>query len=223
MRPELLANYPAMSLGDFSQHAEDHARLFVYVKALGETSGALYGAIVDSLLDFPPVHPWGSRDSLVFVRLENRLPRWAKDGQRGWQKFQPYKRVLGLLAITQCHDEEDVAIVESGFKKLCGTHSDTVRAQRCLVFGSRADLEGVDLPRDFHHVEFDNSRSFTKPEVDLDPALLSRTVRELAEAVLESVQRDIGDMRGRLEGGGRLEVLQSPFEGKEGEGDDDSK
>ena len=209
-----------MSLADFSQYAEDHARLFVFVKALGETSGALYGAIVDSLLEFPPVPV---RDSLVFVRLENRLPRWAKEGQQRWQQFQPHKRILGFLGITQCHDAEDLEIVEAEFKKERDKFSSSVCASQCMVFGSRADLEVARVPSNFHLVEFDNSRSFTKPEVEIDQGLLSRIVSKLVEGVLQRVQKEIEESSRRLEAGGRLDALQSPLEGREGENEDEAK
>lgn len=213
-----------MSLGDFSQYADDHARLFIYVTALGETSGALYGAIVDSLHDYPPVRPRGSLShTVVFVRVENRLPRWAKDGQR-WQQFQPYKKVIGLLAITQCHDAEDLETARGGFEAVSKHYESTVSARRCIVFGSEEDLEGAALPKNFSLVEFDNSRSFTKPGVQPNMAAVNNILAELVNNIVVSVTHRIKLLRERLDAGGGMKALLSPLDGgKEGETDDEAK
>ncbi|CAI8031983.1 Trafficking protein particle complex subunit 9, partial [Geodia barretti] len=213
----------AMSLGDFSQYAEDHARIFVYVMALGETSGALYGAIVDSLQEYPPVRLRGSlSNSFVFVRLANRLPRWARDGQR-WQQFQPYKKVAGLLAITQVHDADDLETAADSFTSVSKRFKSTLAATKCVVFASEEDLEGATLPDNFTRVEFDNSRSFTKPEVQLNATALNNIVAELVVSVAETVLRSIKGLRDRLETGGKMDVLMSPLDGREGENDDETK
>ena len=213
-----------MSLGDFSQYADDHARLFVYVTALGETSGALYGAIVDSLQDYPPVRLRGNlSNSFVFVRLANRLPRWARDGQR-WQQFQPYKRVAGLLAITQCHDAEDLQTAAEGFTSVTKRFRGTLSASRCVVFGSEDDLDGAELPDNFTLVEFDNARSFTKPEAQLNMSALNNIIAGLAVSVVDSVMQSIKSLRERLETGGKMDILMSPLDGREGgETDDETK
>ena len=213
----------AMSLGDFSQYAEDHARIFVYVTALGETSGALYGAIVDSLQEYPPVRLRGSlSNSFVFVRLANRLPRWARDGQR-WQQFQPYKKVAGLLAITQCHDAEDLKTAAESFTTVSKRLKSTLAATKCVVFASEDDLEGATLPKNFTRVEFDNSRSFTKPEVQLNATALNNIVAGLVVSVAETVLTSIKGLRDRLDTGGKMDVLMSPLDGREGENDDETK
>jgi hypothetical protein len=208
---------------DFSQYADDHAHLFVFVTALGETSGALYGAVVDYLQESPPVTPRGAKDSLVFLRLANRLPRWARDWPL-WRDFQPYKRVLGLLAVTQCHDAEDVIETTQSFKDEKRRFFASLGAARCIVFGSTSELEPACLPDDFSLVEFDNSRSFTKPEVELDTGLLRKVVTDLATALFGKIETRIDDLVRKIETGARLDpLLFLRADGKEGESEEDAK
>lgn len=213
-----------MSLVDFSQYAHDHAHLFVYVNALGETSGTLYGAFQESLQNFPPIHPHGSKDTLVFVRAVNRLPRWAKDGAgQLWQEFQPYKRVLGVLSVTQCHDKEDLDYTEHSFREVCNKYSGTLHGSRCVVYGSKAELgDAIQNKNDFTLIEFDNTHSFS--DVDVNRFEVEKVVSKLAETIYDKLQQRIDDMNIKLEaGGGRMETLRSPADKRESEMEDEAK
>ena len=210
-----------MSL-DFSQDAQDHAHLSVCVTPLGDMSGALFGAVFDSLQDFPPIHPRGSKDSLIFVRFLNRLPRWAKDGQP-WQEFQPYKQILGVLAVTQCHDEDDLRVAEDHLKTSCQPFSATLCDSKCVVYGSRAVLgKAIGARKGFILVDFDNQQSFSKSDVEVNISGLEKVVTEFAETLYVKLQARITDMRKGLETG-KLRVLRSPMDGREAEAEDDMR
>ena len=216
------AGQAVMSLADFSQDAHDHAHLFVYVTPLGETSGALYGAVVESLQHFPPIHPRGSKDSLIFVRFLNRLPRWAKDGQP-WLEFQPYKQVLGVLAVTQCHDGDDVAVAEEAFRTVCSPYSASLCDSKCVVYGSKSELEEAILcRRDFLLVEFDNSQSFSKPDVKINVPRLEKVVTDFAESIFMKLQQRIRDLKTKMDTG-KMDILRSPVDGKETENEEEGR
>ena len=200
-----------MSLADFSQDAHDHAHLFVYVTALGETSGALYGAVMEALRDLSPIHPRGSKDSLIFIRFLNHLPRWVKD-PRPWREFQAYKQVLGVLAITQCHDMDDLEAVASYFRDVCQHFKESLCDSRCVVYGSKSVLgKAIDSRRGFTLVNFNNQRSFnTKADVNL--STLESVITDFADSIFITLQSRITNLKKGLEGG-RLEVaLRSPLE-----------
>lgn len=198
-----------MSLADFSQDAHDHAHLFVYVTALGETSGALYGAVMEALRDFPPIHPRGSKDSLIFIRFLNHLPRWAKDGQH-WLDFQAYKQVLGVLAITQCHDLDDLEAVANYFRGVCKHFKQSLCDSRCVVYGSKAVLgKGIDSRQGFTLVNFNNQQGFTKADVNV--STLELVITDLADSIFITLQSRIANHKKKLEGA-RLDPLRSPLE-----------
>lgn len=203
-----------MSSADFSRDAYDNARLFIYVTALGETSGALYGAVIDTLQSFPPFHPRGVKDAFLSVRFLNRLPRWAKDGQP-WKDFQPYKRILGVLAVTQCQDKEDLEEAEEGFRRAC-SDLDALCESRCVVYGPKAGLEeGILARKDFSLVEFDNQYSFSKPDVEINAAALTALVKALGESLYYRLQSYIVDLKKELDAGGKMRQLRSPMDGRE--------
>ena len=205
-----------MPLDDFSQDARDHANLFVHVVSLGPTSGALFGAVMKALRDFPPIHPGGSRDALVFVRFLNQLPRWARDGS-GWQGFQAHKQVLGVLAVTQCHDVEELEAATENFKTKCRDFDSGLCDCRCVVFGSRALLgEAVSATEGFSLMEFDHQKSFTVGGVEIDG--LETVVTDLVDSIYTRLQTHLATLKKGLEGG-RLPpaTVRSPLDGKEGE------
>ena len=209
-----------MSLADFCQDAQDHARLFVYVTALGETSGSLYGAVVEALHDFPPIRRGPT--SYVFLRFLNQLPRWARGGQP-WQDFQPYKQVLGVLAIAQCRDVEDLDMIEPAFRQVCARFSGTLRDSRCVVYGSKACLgKMMESLSHFSLVEFDYQRAFSAQPAVKKPEL-ERIVRELANSIYGALQTRIGDLTKELESGRVLRPLRSPLDGKEFEPEEETK
>jgi hypothetical protein len=194
----------------------------VYVTPLGETSGALYGAVVESLQHFPPIHPRGSKDSLIFVRFLNRLPRWAKDGQP-WLEFQPYKQVLGVLGVTQCHDGDDVAVAEEAFRTVCSPYAASLCDSKCVVYGSKSELEEAILcRRDFLLVEFDNSQSFSKPDVKINVSRLEKVVTDFAESIFMKLQQRIRDLKTKMDMG-KMDMLRSPVDGKETENEEEGR
>lgn len=210
-----------MSLADFSQDAHDNARLFVYVTPLGETSGALYAAVIETLQNFPPFHPRGVKDAFLSLRFLNRLPRWARDGQP-WKEFQPFKRVLGVLAVTQCQDNDDLDEAEEGFRRLCRDY--TVCESRCVVYGPKTGLEeGISTRKDFNLVEFDNQYSFSKPDVAINSPALTSLVKALGESLYQKVQGYIGDLKKELEAGGKLRQLRSPMDGREAVNEEETR
>ena len=212
----------AMSLADFSQYAQDHAHIFVYVTALGETSGALYGAVLDAVENFPPIRPC-REECFIFVRLRNRLPRWARGGQQPWQEFQPYKRVLGLLAVTQCHDRDDLAAAEEAFENVCRPFSETLLVSQCIVYGSRSKLEKpLQARKKLTLVDFDNTQSYDKLDVKIDTGALKDIVTGFSEFLFCQLQQCIQDLKSSLEVGKPM-ALRSPLDGKEAETDEDAK
>lgn len=212
-----------MSLADFSQDAHDNARLFVYVTPLGETSGALYAAVIETLQNFPPFHPRGVKDAFLSLRFLSRLPRWAKDGQP-WKEFQPYKRLLGVLAVTQCQDMDDLEDAEEGFRRICNEVSDSLCESRCVVYGPKAGLEeGILTKRDFNLVEFDNQYCFSKPDVEINAPVLTGLVKALGESLYHKLQGYIGDLKKELEVGGKLRQLRSPMDGREAVNEEETR
>ena len=211
-----------MSLEDFSQDAQDHAHLFVYVTPLGETSGALYAAVLDSLQNLPPIHPHGSKDSLIFVRFVSRIPRWARDG-RPWKEFQPFKQVLGLLAITQCHDGDDVAVAEETFRGACSPFAKSLCDAKCVVYGSKSELDKAILCRkDFLLVEFDNSQSFSTSHAKIDVSRLEKVVTDFAGTIFVKLQQRIKDLKAKMDTG-KMDLLRSPVDGKESESEEEGR
>ena len=192
----------------------------MYVTALGETSGALYGAVLDFLQAFPPI-PSSGKDSFIFLRLLNRLPRWAKDGQT-WREFQPYKQVFGVLAVTQCHEKEDLETAKDAFDEACSTYRETALEKQCIVYGCRSELgRAVQLGEKFNFVDFDNSQSFAQPELKIDGPRLGEIVTRFAESLYAKLHERIRHLANELECG-KPRLLRSPVDGKEAENEEET-
>lgn len=130
-----------MSFAEYSQTAEDHASLLILIKQVGS------GLTTKS---FNKVFEKVSR--LRALKIANpprvislRYKRVYTIDNNAWGNFQAHRRVLGLVSISKCENENDVT-------ELCRLHEDlkeqyegTLLDSRLILFGSCFAREDGDL------------------------------------------------------------------------------
>ncbi len=206
-----------MSIVDFSQDAKDHGCLHIAVVALGEACGPIVATVKEFLQTMTAVQlkKGNESSSVAFLRFLEALPRWATDG-RGtrWEDFTAYKQIVGVLAIAQCHDNEDVPTVKSDFKRYCSKFKRTLCDSRCIVYGPRRSLtKGIDSRDGLHLIDCDVDHQAFEQE-DLNVEGLEEVVTEFAQSIQATLKSRIGEFVKAYGGQGRLEVLKplkTPF------------
>ena len=206
-----------MSHVDFSQDAKDHGCIHIAVEPLGETSGPIFAATLDILQNMTAIHLTTDLkgNTVLFLRFLSTLPRWATDDVK-WGDLAAYKQVLGVLAITQCHDIDDVANIQAGFKQNCHKFHRTLCNSRCIVYGPKKVLEDcIDPKKGFHLIDCSlDHEAFTK--VDINVQGLEEIVTDFVRSIHITLKSQIGEFSKQVGSLGRapdqVKLLRTPFD-----------
>ena len=136
---------------DFSLTSADHSRLPVMVVPLGELNAPLFSSMLEAL-DSCPAFQVSDVKGPCFVSFKfftsTALPRWAHS-RVDWSEFAAHKKVLGVIAVCQCMDEEEFEDVSARFRTTCAA-TPGICDSRCLVFGPEQALSHlVDIRKGF--------------------------------------------------------------------------
>ena len=212
-----------MSIIDFSQDARDHGCLHVAVFPLGETSGSLYGVVVDALQAMPPIVLAEPKGTVVFLRFLSSLPKWSTDSTH-WEDFTAYKQIVGVLTIAQCHDMDDLSKVQSGFKAQCDRFKRILCDSRCVIYGPKEKLQNyADSRKGFNFIDLDDEHeNFSKENITVQA--LEDIVSDFALSMYVILKSRIGEFVKSYGGGGgrtdQVKLLKTPFEFKDPDHDE---
>lgn len=145
-----------MSQVDFSQDALDNASLYIAVSPIGEVTASLYSSVLDTLNSLGAYRSPDGKNNLLHFKFLNTVPKWGH-GNTEWSQFTPYKQIFGVLAVAQCFDdEEDALLVEYEFKQVTAKYKNTLCDSKCIVFGDKSKLEKqLDFRRGFNLIKAD--------------------------------------------------------------------
>ena len=184
-----------MSLIDFNQEARDQGCLHIALKPVGGTvngNKSLVSAVGEVLRAMPPVQIPEPKGTVLFLRFIDgeKLPNWAsnKGATSRWEQFSAHKSVLGLLCIAQCHDADDLDNIRAGYKSACSAHQRGLCGSKCIVYGSKKNLEACMDPKDgFVYIDSVVDELDVLPE-DTKPHLVEKLATELAQSIFSTLR-----------------------------------
>ena len=209
-----------MSIVEFQQEARYQGCLHIALKPLGEVSGSLFSTVVTVLQGLPPIQLPEPKGTVLFLRFmdDENLPGWAvtENAGRRWNLFTAHKSVVGLLCISHCHDEDELANIKAGYKNACTAHSPRPFGSKCIVYGKKKTMKsfmGGPVSAGEELVYIDQGVGEEGEEVttqDIHVHRLEELVNELVHSIFSKLNSRKKDCQ-RLFDEGRLD-LKAPVE-----------
>jgi len=200
-----------MSIIDFSQDASDNASLYIAVLPLGEVTAALYSSVLDTLNLLSAYRSPDGKNNYLHFKFLSAVPKWGQGGVE-WSQFTAYKQIVGVLAVSQCFDEEDALLIEAEFKKLTAKYKQTLCDSKCVVFGDKKRIEEqLDFRRGFCAVNADLSS--ISSTVGIGTKDITTVLKDFFLAIYGVLMSRLKDMLKVLGSTNKeIPVLVSPFE-----------
>nr|XP_006635914.2 PREDICTED: trafficking protein particle complex subunit 9 isoform X1 [Lepisosteus oculatus]XP_015212807.1 PREDICTED: trafficking protein particle complex subunit 9 isoform X1 [Lepisosteus oculatus] len=124
-----------MSVPDYMQCAEDHQTVLVAVQSVGLVPEDQFFRIYKRIASVSQV---SIRDSqrVLFIRYRHHYPPENND----WGDFQTHRKVVGLIAVTECSAAKDWPQTSERFHGQKEVFGSTLYDSRLLVFGLRGEV-----------------------------------------------------------------------------------
>lgn len=217
-----------MSTVDFSQEARHQGCMHIALNAIGETSNTLFATIEELLQGMPPLQLSEPKGTVLFLRFLNgtELPCWAGSGARKWDQFSAHKSVLGLLCVAQCYDADELDNIRSGFKERIKSHKPGLCASKCIIYGSKKNLESyIDPKEDLILIDCAADSADVAAE-DVQASVVEEIVSELSISIFTSLRSRIASNQKLIDDPSRTDPLphfQAPVETKEASEESDQR
>uniref|UniRef100_A0A8C4Q3W9 Trafficking protein particle complex subunit 9 n=1 Tax=Eptatretus burgeri TaxID=7764 RepID=A0A8C4Q3W9_EPTBU len=182
---------------DYTQCAEDHQCLLVVVKPLGSISKGNFSCVFDKISSVEQATLQESHRA-TWIRYKQYYPPENND----WGDFQAHRRVVGLIAVAESCDSQELSQIFESFDGLRGEYGTSLYNWRMFVFGLTGEVvdqnrTDVDFVSDYEQL-----------------GGITRTVEEFTSSlfiVLESKRLD----RASEKAGDKMPLLCVPFEKKD--------
>ncbi|XP_067835851.1 trafficking protein particle complex subunit 9 [Heptranchias perlo] len=186
-----------MSVPDYMQCAEDHQSLLVIVQPVGIVPEEQFFKIYKKIAAANQIN---LRDSqrVLYIRYRHHYPPENNE----WGDFQTHRKVIGLIAITQCCNAKDWPQTSEKFHLQKEIYGSTLYDSRLFVFGLQGEIAEQPRTDVAFYPSYDECETIEKKVEDFIESLF---------IVLESKRLD----RATDKSGDKIQLLCVPFEKKD--------
>ncbi|GCB70242.1 hypothetical protein scyTo_0012576 [Scyliorhinus torazame] len=186
-----------MSVPDYMQCAEDHQSLLVIVQPVGIVPEEQFFKIYKKIAVANQIN---LRDSqrVLYIRYRHHYPPENNE----WGDFQTHRKVVGLIAITQCCNAKDWPQTSEKFHLQKEIYGSTLYDSRLFVFGLQGEIAEQPRTDVAFYSSYDECETIEKKVEDFIESLF---------IVLESKRLD----RATDKSGDKIQLLCVPFEKKD--------
>ncbi|KAL2767305.1 trafficking protein particle complex subunit 9 isoform f [Daubentonia madagascariensis] len=186
-----------MSVPDYMQCAEDHQTLLVVVQPVGIVSEENFFRIYKRICSVSQV---SVRDSqrVLYIRYRHHYP----PGNNEWGDFQTHRKVVGLIAVTDCCSAQDWPQTCEKFHVQKEIYGSTLYDSRLFVFGLQGEIAEQPRTDVAFYPNYEDCETVEKRIEDFIESLF---------IVLESKRLD----RATDKSGDKISLLCVPFEKKD--------
>uniref|UniRef100_A0A4W3K0H1 Trafficking protein particle complex subunit 9 n=1 Tax=Callorhinchus milii TaxID=7868 RepID=A0A4W3K0H1_CALMI len=186
-----------MSVPDYMQCAEDHQSLLVIVQPVGIVPEEQFFKIYKRITAASQIN---LRDSqrVLYIRYRHHYPPENNE----WGDFQTHRKVVGLIAITQCYDAKEWPQTAEKFHDQKEIYGSTLYDSRLFVFGLEGEIAEQPRTDVAFYPTYDECETIEKKVEDFIESLF---------IVLESKRLD----RATDKSGDKIPLLCVPFEKKD--------
>ncbi|XP_043545266.1 trafficking protein particle complex subunit 9 [Chiloscyllium plagiosum] len=186
-----------MSVPDYMQCAEDHQSLLVIVQPVGIVPEEQFFKIYKIIAAANQIN---LRDSqrILYIRYRHHYPPENNE----WGDFQTHRKVVGLIAITQCCSAKDWPQTSEKFHLQKEIYGSTLYDSRLFVFGLQGEIAEQPRTDVAFYSSYDECETIQKKVEDFIESLF---------IVLESKRLD----RATDKSGDKIQLLCVPFEKKD--------
>ncbi|XP_041045096.1 trafficking protein particle complex subunit 9 isoform X2 [Carcharodon carcharias] len=186
-----------MSVPDYMQCAEDHQSLLVIVQPVGIVPEEQFFKIYKKIAAANQIN---LRDSqrVLYIRYRHHYPPENNE----WGDFQTHRKVVGLIAITQCCNAKDWPQTSEKFHLQKEIYGSTLYDSRLFVFGLQGEIAEQPRTDVAFYSSYDECETIEKKVEDFIESLF---------IVLESKRLD----RATDKSGDKIQLLCVPFEKKD--------
>ncbi|XP_067887838.1 trafficking protein particle complex subunit 9 isoform X3 [Heterodontus francisci] len=186
-----------MSVPDYMQCAEDHQSLLVIVQPVGIVPEDQFFKIYKKIAAANQIN---LRDSqrVLYIRYRHHYPPENNE----WGDFQTHRKVVGLIAITQCCNAKDWPQTSEKFHLQKEIYGSTLYDSRLFVFGLQGEIAEQPRTDVAFYPSYDECETIEKKVEDFIESLF---------IVLESKRLD----RATDKSGDKIQLLCVPFEKKD--------
>ena len=198
---------------DFNQTIQDHGSIHVAVHPLGEMHTPLFTSVCEVIQKCPSFQITESKNAFVTFKFLSSVSNW---GTAVYSDFMAHRQIMGVVALCQCVDEDDLEVVSSEFQSLCEERYHGICDSRCIIFGPSRKLHNkVDISQGF--VLIDTPECQMDLTDSIDSKRIYRIISDLAMTIhnaLSSRIRELGKDFGILDSETMKtsRLLKAPFE-----------
>ncbi|XP_069777776.1 trafficking protein particle complex subunit 9 isoform X4 [Narcine bancroftii] len=186
-----------MSVPDYMQCAEDHQSLLVIVQPVGIVPEEQFFKIYKKIAAANQINLQDSQ-RVLYIRYRHHYPSENNE----WGDFQTHRKVVGLIAVTECCNAKDWPQTSEKFHSQKEIYSSTLYDSRLFVFGLQGEIAEQPRPDVAFYPSYDECETIEKKVEDFIESLF---------IVLESKRLD----RSTDKSGDKIQLLCVPFEKKD--------
>ncbi|XP_062918897.1 trafficking protein particle complex subunit 9 isoform X1 [Mobula hypostoma] len=186
-----------MSVPDYMQCAEDHQSLLVIVQPVGIVPEEQFFKIYKKIATANQINLQDSQ-RVLYIRYRHHYPPENNE----WGDFQTHRKVVGLIAVTECSNTKDWPQTSEKFHLQKEIYGSTLYDSRLFVFGLQGEIAEQPRTDVSFYPNYEECETIEKKVEDFIESLF---------IVLESKRLD----RATDKSGDKVQLLCVPFEKKD--------